>query len=147
MKAPHIGHLHTLVLSDVIARFAALRNPSRPVVFATGTDEHGLKIQQAAKNAGVEEREFCDGVSQRFRVGRAIVSSFRSQSCSLGTLLDSYWCNYWAGSIVLLAMTSGAPLTTRTWPRLLISHIRSSSAPPKSGITELWSISGYVSVQ
>lgn len=67
--APHIGHLHTLVLTDTFARFARLRNPRREVLFNTGTDEHGMKIQQAAKAAGVGEREFCDGVSERFRVG------------------------------------------------------------------------------
>ena len=67
-SAPHIGHLHTLVLTDTFARFARLRNPSRQVLFNTGTDEHGMKIQQAAKNAGMSEREFCDGVSERFRV-------------------------------------------------------------------------------
>lgn len=66
--APHIGHLHTLVLTDTFARFARLRNPRREVLFNTGTDEHGMKIQQAAKVAGVGEREFCDGVSERFRV-------------------------------------------------------------------------------
>lgn len=66
--APHVGHLHTLVLSDVIARYSRLRYPDRPVLFSTGTDEHGLKIQQAAKRGGVDEQTFCDQVSQRFRV-------------------------------------------------------------------------------
>lgn len=66
--APHIGHLHSLVLTDVLARYAKLRNPDREVIFTTGTDEHGLKIQQAAKAQGIEEEAFCAGVSQRFRV-------------------------------------------------------------------------------
>jgi methionyl-tRNA synthetase len=70
MIAPHIGHLHTLVLTDTFARFAQLRNPTREVLFNTGTDEHGMKIQQAAKTAGQSEKEFCDGVSERFRVCR-----------------------------------------------------------------------------
>ena len=56
------------MLTDTFARFARLRNPSRQVLFNTGTDEHGMKIQQAAKAAGSSELEFCDGVSQRFRV-------------------------------------------------------------------------------
>lgn len=73
--APHIGHLHTLVLTDTFARFARLRNPKREVLFNTGTDEHGMKIQQAAKAAGVGEQEFCDRVSQRFRVRPHPVSS------------------------------------------------------------------------
>lgn len=66
--APHIGHLHSLVLTDVLARYSKLRNPQRDVVFTTGTDEHGLKIQQAAKAQGIAEEDFCARVSQRFRV-------------------------------------------------------------------------------
>jgi methionyl-tRNA synthetase len=65
--SPHIGHLHSVVLTDVFARFSRLRHPDRPVVFSTGTDEHGLKIQQAAARAGISEHAFCDDVSQRFR--------------------------------------------------------------------------------
>ncbi|WWD17494.1 methionine-tRNA ligase [Kwoniella shandongensis] len=65
--APHIGHLHSLLLTDVLARFSRLRHPTRKVLFATGTDEHGMKIQQAAKAKGIEEKAFCDDVSQRFR--------------------------------------------------------------------------------
>lgn len=68
MAAPHIGHLHSLVLTDVLARFAKLRNPERGVIFTTGTDEHGLKIQQAAAVQGVPEEEFCARVSERFKV-------------------------------------------------------------------------------
>jgi methionyl-tRNA synthetase len=66
--APHIGHLHSVVLADVFARFVRLRHPDRPVVFCTGTDEHGLKIQQAAAKGGMSEVAFCDEVSMRFRV-------------------------------------------------------------------------------
>ncbi|EIW70887.1 hypothetical protein TREMEDRAFT_43432 [Tremella mesenterica DSM 1558] len=65
--SPHIGHLHSIVLSDVLARYAKLRHPSRPVILTTGTDEHGLKIQQAAKGKVMGEKEFCDDVSMRFR--------------------------------------------------------------------------------
>lgn len=68
--APHIGHLHSIVLADVFARFARLRKPDREVLFSTGTDEHGLKIQQAAAKGGMSEQEFCDDVSRRFRVSR-----------------------------------------------------------------------------
>ncbi|KAK6910337.1 methionine-tRNA ligase [Kwoniella mangroviensis CBS 8886] len=65
--SPHIGHLHSLLLTDVLARFSRLRRPDRKVIFATGTDEHGMKIQQAAKARGIGEQEFCDDVSERFR--------------------------------------------------------------------------------
>lgn len=79
LLAPHIGHLHSIVLTDVLARFARLRNPDREVVFATGTDEHGLKIQQAAAKAGITEQAFCDEVSQRFRVRKRVVSTARER--------------------------------------------------------------------
>ncbi|ODN80043.1 methionine-tRNA ligase [Cryptococcus amylolentus CBS 6039] len=65
--SPHIGHLHSLLLTDVLARFSRLRHPERKAMFATGTDEHGMKIQQAAMKMGVDEQSFCDDVSQRFR--------------------------------------------------------------------------------
>ncbi|WWC89531.1 methionine-tRNA ligase [Kwoniella dendrophila CBS 6074] len=65
--SPHIGHLHSLLLAGVLARFSSLRHPDRKVIFATGTDEHGMKIQQAAKAKGIGEQEFCDDVSERFR--------------------------------------------------------------------------------
>lgn len=68
--APHVGHLHSLLLTDVLARYARLRDPRREVRFATGTDEHGLKIQQVAKGLGREPGGLCDEISERFRVSR-----------------------------------------------------------------------------
>ena len=44
---PHIGHAYTSIACDVIARFNRLKN--KDIMFLTGTDEHGLKIEQAAK--------------------------------------------------------------------------------------------------
>ncbi|KAG9315949.1 tRNA synthetases class I (M)-domain-containing protein [Chiua virens] len=64
---PHIGHLYTLVTADIIARFQRILNPARPVVFLTGTDEHGLKMQQAAEAKGVSPLEWCDTISAEFR--------------------------------------------------------------------------------
>ncbi|KAJ4000009.1 tRNA synthetases class I (M)-domain-containing protein [Lentinula boryana] len=64
---PHIGHLYSLVTADIFARYHTLKNPSRPVCFVTGTDEHGLKIQKAALDKGLPPKEFCDGISQQFR--------------------------------------------------------------------------------
>lgn len=46
--SPHLGHAYELILSDAIARH--LRGRGEPVFFTTGTDEHGKKIQKAAKN-------------------------------------------------------------------------------------------------
>ncbi len=63
--APHIGHLHSILLTDVLSRFSQLREPTRPVLFSTGTDEHGLKIQKAASPN--DPLQFCDTISQRFK--------------------------------------------------------------------------------
>ena len=43
---PHMGHAYSSILADVFARFK--RIDSNEVLFLTGTDEHGLKIQKAA---------------------------------------------------------------------------------------------------
>lgn len=45
--SPHIGHLYTVLLADAQTRFQRLKGLE--AFFATGTDEHGLKIQQAAE--------------------------------------------------------------------------------------------------
>ena len=66
--APHIGHLHSLVIADIFARHAKLSSPDREVHFVTGTDEHCLKIQNAAKARGMEPLAFCDELSEHFRV-------------------------------------------------------------------------------
>ncbi|TFK37039.1 tRNA synthetases class I (M)-domain-containing protein [Crucibulum laeve] len=65
---PHIGHLYSLVVADILARFQRLLKPSRAVIFLAGTDEHGLKIQKAAKARGVAEKEFCNEISAQFRI-------------------------------------------------------------------------------
>ena len=62
---PHIGHAYTTIAADVLARF--WRAAGRPVHFLTGTDEHGLKIEEAARAAGVGPREFADRVSAQFQ--------------------------------------------------------------------------------
>lgn len=62
---PHIGHLYTLVLTDVITRYQ--ESMGRTAIMLTGTDEHGMKIQAAAKAAGKTPQIFCDEVSAVFR--------------------------------------------------------------------------------
>ncbi|KAG8896801.1 methionyl-tRNA synthetase [Tulasnella sp. 417] len=63
---PHIGHLFSGVLADVLTRYARLKDPNREVHFCTGTDEHGLKIQRAAEAKAIAPKPFCDGISTRF---------------------------------------------------------------------------------
>jgi len=62
---PHIGHAYEAIAADVIARFQ--RSQGRDVRFQTGTDEHGLKMAQAARSEGVEPREFADKMSRLFQ--------------------------------------------------------------------------------
>jgi len=78
-SVPHIGHLYTLVTTDILARHARLSQPDRTVCFLTGTDEHGLKIQRAAEAQNLKPLEFCDRISDRFRVlaGKADASYTR----------------------------------------------------------------------
>ncbi len=63
--APHIGHAYEVIATDAIARFHRL--DGREVLFTTGTDEHGLKIQQTAAKAGVTPRAFVDDMAGRFK--------------------------------------------------------------------------------
>ena len=61
---PHLGHALEFVMADVLARNARLRGDT--VLFSTGTDEHGGKIAEYAKKAGISPKEFADRVSQQF---------------------------------------------------------------------------------
>ncbi|XP_032261329.1 methionine--tRNA ligase, mitochondrial [Phoca vitulina] len=66
--APHIGHLYSALLADALCRHRRLQVPSAAATrFSTGTDEHGLKIQQAAAAAGLAPTELCDRVSAQFQ--------------------------------------------------------------------------------
>ncbi|XP_022707858.1 methionine--tRNA ligase, mitochondrial-like [Varroa jacobsoni] len=65
--APHLGHCHTLVLADAINRLQKLRYPNKKTLFSTGTDEHGIKIQRAARTSGMPEIIFCNKISAKFR--------------------------------------------------------------------------------
>ncbi len=61
---PHIGHAYTTILADVLARYH--RNAGRETFFLTGLDEHGQKVQQAAKDRGIEPQQHCDEMAPRF---------------------------------------------------------------------------------
>lgn len=63
--APHIGHAYTSIAADVMARFKRL--DGYDVFFLTGTDEHGQKVEQAAREAGIDPQSFTDQVSADFR--------------------------------------------------------------------------------
>lgn len=62
---PHLGHAYTTVACDAKARFHRLRG--EPAHFLTGTDEHGQKLERAAREAGMDPLAFCDMNSAKFR--------------------------------------------------------------------------------
>jgi len=62
---PHLGHTYTTIVADTIARYKRMRGYD--VVLLTGTDEHGQKIERAAKAAGVKEEEFVDRIAEEYR--------------------------------------------------------------------------------
>jgi methionyl-tRNA synthetase len=62
---PHIGHAYEAIATDVVARFQRLRG--RDVFFMTGTDEHGLKMAQAARERGVPPEELAEEMSSLFK--------------------------------------------------------------------------------
>ena len=62
---PHIGNTYEIVLADSIARFK--RQHGYDVYFQTGTDEHGIKIEEKARDAGVSPKEFVDGIAKQIQ--------------------------------------------------------------------------------
>ncbi|HKW96489.1 MAG TPA: methionine--tRNA ligase [Bryobacteraceae bacterium] len=63
--APHIGHTYTTIAADTIKRFKRMQGFD--VVLTTGTDEHGQKVERAAKAAGKPPEEFTTAVAAEFR--------------------------------------------------------------------------------
>ncbi len=61
---PHIGHVYTTVVADVIARYKRLMGYD--VYFLTGTDEHGQKVEKAAADAGMQPIQLADKVVQNY---------------------------------------------------------------------------------
>ena len=62
---PHIGHTYTTVVADTIRRYKRMRGYE--VVMTTGTDEHGVNVERAAKRAGVAESEFVARMAAEWR--------------------------------------------------------------------------------
>jgi len=62
---PHIGHAYTTIIADMIARYSRLKGID--TFFLTGTDEHGQKIEEAAKKRGKSPKEYADEISGKFK--------------------------------------------------------------------------------
>ena len=61
---PHMGHAYSSIVADIFARFKRLEGFN--VLFLTGTDEHGLKIQREAEKVNKDPKLFCDELSKKF---------------------------------------------------------------------------------
>ncbi len=62
---PHMGHAYSSIIADIFARFKRLEGFD--VLFLTGTDEHGQKIQKEAEKNNKDPKKFCDELSETFR--------------------------------------------------------------------------------
>ncbi|MFC1678510.1 methionine--tRNA ligase [Patescibacteria group bacterium] len=63
---PHIGHTYTTIAADILARYHRMIGEN--TFFATGTDEHGAKIEEKAQEAGKEPQAFVDEISAKFQI-------------------------------------------------------------------------------
>jgi methionyl-tRNA synthetase len=61
----HIGHAYTTIIADTLARYSRLIGHN--VFFLTGTDEHGQKIEQSAKDKKVDTSQYADEISKKFK--------------------------------------------------------------------------------
>ncbi len=62
---PHMGHAYSSIVADIFARFKRIEGYN--VLFLTGTDEHGQKIQKEAEKNKKDPKQFCDEISETFR--------------------------------------------------------------------------------
>ena len=79
---PHIGHVFSGVIADALKRWKKMNGFQ--VLMATGTDEHGFKVQEAAKKAGKDYLTFCTELSQNFKDGDGSITTKE-----LGTVMRS----------------------------------------------------------
>lgn len=67
IAAPHIGHLYSASIADCVYRYEKLRDRSEKLLFSTGTDEHGSKIQQAAIAHNQNPMQYCNEISECYK--------------------------------------------------------------------------------
>ncbi|KAI1480200.1 tRNA synthetases class I (M)-domain-containing protein [Daldinia eschscholtzii] len=63
--SPHVGHLYSMVIADVLKRWQVLKG--REAILSTGTDEHGMKVQRAAELQDIHPKALCDVNSETFK--------------------------------------------------------------------------------
>jgi len=64
---PHLGTFYTTVVADALARYHRARYGKDNVLFLTGLDEHGQKIERIAKSRGLEPQAYCDEIAGQFQ--------------------------------------------------------------------------------
>ncbi|KAI0391281.1 tRNA synthetases class I (M)-domain-containing protein [Xylariaceae sp. FL0594] len=64
--SPHVGHLYSMLIADVLKRWEVLKG--RAAYMSTGTDEHGMKIQRAAQLQDLQPKVLCDANAETFRL-------------------------------------------------------------------------------
>jgi methionyl-tRNA synthetase len=64
--SPHVGHLYSMLIADVLKRWQVLKG--REAYLSTGTDEHGMKIQRAAELQDLQPKVLCDANSETFKL-------------------------------------------------------------------------------
>lgn len=62
-----MGHLYSSVIADTINRFQKLTSNVGPNIFSTGTDEHGIKVLQAASDRKIPVSQYCDDISGNYK--------------------------------------------------------------------------------
>lgn len=67
LLAPHLGHLYSSVIADTINRFQKLTSCHKANIFSTGTDEHGIKVLQAASKKNSQVLTYCDNISDEYK--------------------------------------------------------------------------------
>jgi methionyl-tRNA synthetase len=90
---PHIGHAYEVIATDVIARF--MRLDGYDVFFLTGTDEHGMKIQQTAKKEGLTPQQLLERNVPRFR------AMVERMNCSNDDFIRTTEPRHYAASIAI----------------------------------------------
>ena len=96
-RKPHFGNTYEAIMSDAVARYQ--RMCGKDVFFCTGTDEHGQKIEDLAKDAGITPKAYVDGVAGEIRkrypqanimfIGTAVIPPLIEEYAMRGVVLSS----------------------------------------------------------
>ena len=98
-SVPHIGHVYSVLLADAQNRFQKLLG--KETVFSTGTDEHGLKIQQAAEKQGYfDPTKFCSHISSKFE------SIFKVRKKGRAQFKSSFFVGFFSRTLMYLMTIS-----------------------------------------